>query len=101
MALALRSVFHSNDKSIRLYIGSQYHSDGRYSRGGPDTQSNVFMVKMQSKKSRSRCLKFPRAPRICSSLGSKCSNFLLKGVEISTHSICRRMPEVTSSSLSM
>ncbi|KAL3520582.1 hypothetical protein ACH5RR_018731 [Cinchona calisaya] len=93
MASALRSAFHTKYESIRFYIRSQHHSDGRYSRCPTHLQSTVFTVKMWSNRWGSRYLQLPRAPRICSSLGPKCPNMFLNRMKISTHSIGRRMRE--------
>ncbi|CAI9090945.1 OLC1v1025843C1 [Oldenlandia corymbosa var. corymbosa] len=80
MASAFRSVFRSNNESIRLYVKSQNHR-------------NVFLINMRSGKWVSTNWKMPKAVDTCWRLVSKCTKLFSNGMATSTDSIGRNTPE--------
>lgn len=93
MASALRSVFLSNDESIRFYLRLQVPRYGGYSKSVVDSKSNVATtttIKMLSNGWGSRYQKFLRAHKVCSCVDTQNSNLFL-----STCRKCKTLPQVT------
>lgn len=91
MASALRSVFLSNDESIRFYLRLQVPRYGGYSKTAVDSKSNVATtIKMLSNGWGSRYQKFLRSHKVCPCLDTENSNLFL-----STCRKCKTLTQVT------
>lgn len=100
MASALRSVFLTNDESIRFYLRVQLPRYGGYSKGVVDSKINLAMIKMWSNRWGSRYQKLLRAHKVCSCVDTENTNLFSHGLGIfSTCRKWRNLPQVTKTQI--